>query len=192
MDLVPSEDQVRCATTIPRSITIGSLTKPYGMGALRLGWLVLGEDLVGERTRLLDHLYMGYVDPPTPAIRVGLRALKRIEDLRAPYNNFAAKSRPLLYRWSQETPGVTAYCSGRGLTIFARIENLDASGAPKPGATDTMAFSKFAAAQFDLAVTPGEFFGVPGCLRLGFGSPSEHLQGALEQLTGALEAWRMQ
>ena len=87
-------------------------------------------------------------------------------------------------------PGVSALCSGRGLTIFARIENLDASGATKPGPTDTMAFSQFAAEHFDLAVTPGEFFGVPGCLRLGFGTPHEHLQGALKQLTLAIEAWR--
>jgi aspartate/methionine/tyrosine aminotransferase len=190
MDLVPVADQVRCATTIPRSITIGSLTKPYGMGALRLGWLVLGEDMAGERTRLLDHLYMGYVDPPTPAIRIGLRAVKRLDDLRAPYNNFAAECRPLLYRWAQEMPGVNAFCSGLGLTIFARIENLDATGATQSGPTDTMAFSKFAAEHFDLAVTPGEFFGVPGCLRLGFGTPREHLEGALQQLTKALEAWR--
>ncbi len=190
MDLVPEVDQVRCATTIPHSITIGSLTKPYGMGALRLGWLVLGEALAGDRTRLLDNLYMGYVDPPTAAIRIGLRALRRIEELRAPYNSFFAESRPLLYRWSQETPGVSALCSGLGLTIFARLENLDASGVHRSGPTDTMAFSKFAAKHFEVAVTPGEFFGVPGCLRLGFGTPQEHLEGALRQLTLALEAWR--
>ena len=150
----------------------------------------LGEALAGDRTRLLDNLYMGYVDPPTAAIRIGLRALRRIEELRAPYNSFFAESRPLLYRWSQETPGVSALCSGLGLTIFARLENLDASGVHRSGPTDTMAFSKFAAKHFEVAVTPGEFFGVPGCLRLGFGTPKEHLEGALRQLTLALEAWR--
>lgn len=190
MDLTPPVEQVRCAVQIPSSITLGSLTKAYGLGALRIGWLVLGESLTHERTRLLDNLYLNYVDPPTAALRIALRAGQKLSALLGPYTKFAVESRPLLVDWVQRTPGVSALCTERGLVLFVRIENWGANGEVQPGNTDTTALSVYLAEHFDLAVTPGEFFGQQGCLRLGFGNPREHIEHALLLLTEGLAAWR--
>ncbi len=190
MDLTPPAEQVRCAVHVPNSITIGSFTKPYGLGALRVGWIVLGEGLADERTRLLDNIYLNYVDPPTAALRIALRASEKLDALLGPFETFAASSRPLLFNWITNTPGVSALCAKRGLVVFARIANWDAEGELLPGDTNTEELSAFLAMNFDLAVTPGEFFGQPGCLRLGFGSPKEHIQEGLSRLTSGLAAWR--
>jgi aspartate/methionine/tyrosine aminotransferase len=164
----------------PNAISISSLTKAYGLGGLRLGWMVLGEGLVHERESLMDLAYLTYVDLPTPALRAGLLAFERLEELRAPIAQVNRESRPLLLEWLERTPGVSAERPDLGLSAFPSIE----------GVGDTTTLADYLLKEHGVGVVPGEFFGRPGHLRIGCGLPPSGLSAALEQLGRGLEAFR--
>jgi len=162
----------------PNAISIGSFTKAYGLGALRLGWLVLGDGVADQRARLEDAAFLDYVDPPTPILRLGIRALEQLEALRAPYARFLTECRPRLARWLEETPGVAGRPPDHGLIAFPRLVGID----------DTLAFQRRAVRDHGVDVVPGEYFGAPGHVRMGFGVEPAVLDEALARLTRALRA----
>ncbi len=156
----------------PNGISISSLTKAYGLGGLRLGWIVLGEALVNERESILDLAYLTYVDLPTPALRAGVLAIERLAELRAPLERVRRESRPGFLKWLAETPGLSSTEPSLGLTAFPRVE----------GVADTSALARHLVDHWDVGVVPGEFFGLPGHLRIGFAQEPANLELALSQL----------
>lgn len=180
MEFAPPERRVHAFALAPNTVSIGSLTKAYGLGALRVGWIVLGEGLADERLTLTDLAYLVHVDPPTPSLQAARTALDRLETLLQPARRFEAESRPHLVRWLADTPGVTGELGPFGLTAFPRIEGVD----------DTHALHRFLAEEEGVAVVPGEFFGMPGHVRVGYALPEATLVEALERLTRGIEAFR--
>jgi aspartate/methionine/tyrosine aminotransferase len=180
LEFVPRAERRSAVHLAPAAIALGSLTKAYGLGALRIGWIALGERARALRARFEDASYLATVDPPTPALRLGARALERIDALRAPYERLRALNRPLFARWLAETPGVEALVPEHGLIAFPRLE----------GIADTHAFQRFAAREHGVDVVPGEYFGAGGHVRLGYGVEPEVLRGGLERLGRALAAAR--
>lgn len=180
MEYAPLDGRTHAALLAPNAVSLGSLTKAYGLGPLRAGWVVLGEGLERERTALLDLQYLVHVDAPTISLRAARRALDVRGALLEPLRAFERTSRPLFARWLATTPGVHGHVGSYGLTAFPRIEGID----------DTRALSRFLAAEADVAAVPGEFFGTPGHLRLSFGQPVEVLGPALAQLATGLAAFR--
>ena len=176
MEYAPLGERFHAATLAPNAISLGSLTKAYGLGPLRAGWIVLGEGLAHERAELVDLTCLVHVDAPTSALRAARAALERREALLAPLRDLERTSRPLLERWLASTPGVTGRLGPYGLTAFPRIE----------GARDTRALAERLVAEADVDTVPGEFFGAPGHLRVSFGLPAPRLAAALERLTAGL------
>lgn len=163
----------------PNTVSIGSLTKAYGLGALRIGWIVLGEGLAAERARFVDMQYLNYVDPPTVSLRLGVRALDVLEKLREPLRVMEREQKPVLLSWLAETPGIDAVAPALGLTAFPRIA----------GVADTRAFARHLVAEHGVDVVPGEFFGRPGHLRLGCGLAPAELRAALGRVAAGLETF---
>ena len=84
MEYATNEDRVHAATLAPNAVSIGTLTKAYGLGPLRLGWVLLGEDLEAERERLLDLAHLTWLEPPTASLVLARRALDRLPELIRP------------------------------------------------------------------------------------------------------------
>ncbi len=164
----------------PNAVSISSLTKAYGLGGLRSGWIVLGEALVGERESLLDLAYLTYGDQPTHTLRAGLAALPRLPELRVAIDRARRDTRPLLLRWLASTPGVSSTEPALGLTAFPRIE----------GVADTSALADFLVKHWDVGVVPGEFFGRPGHVRIGSSEEPALLQAALDRLGAGIADYR--
>ncbi len=170
----------RACALAPNAISLGSLTKAYGLGPLRIGWIALGEGLALERDSIVDQAYLSYVDPPTVSLMAGGAALERLGLLIEPARELARTSRPVLEDWLSSTPGVEGFLGPLGLTAFPRLE----------GVSDTRAFSRALARELGVVVVPGEFFGLAGHVRIGYGLPAERLSQALERLTQGLLDWR--
>lgn len=179
-DFLPPAERVHAALVAPNAVSIGSFTKAYGLGGLRLGWLVLGEGLADQRRQLEDLIFLNYVDPPTPCLQAGLRALDHLDDLVAIYRRFHTESRPHLETWLRDTEGVDGELAPHGLIAFPHLEGVE----------DTRGFQRYLARAHDVTVVPGDFFGAPGHLRLGFGQESELVQEGLRRLGEGLVAWR--
>ena len=164
----------------PNGVSISSLTKAYGLGGLRLGWMVLGEGLLDQRESLLDLAYLTYVDMPTPALRAGSLAFEQLPKLRPALELVDRESRPVLMDWLARTPGVDGPLPELGLTAFPRVD----------GVRDTAGLAEYLLNQHGVGVVPGEFFGRPGHLRIGCGLPPERLGAALASLESGLARFR--
>ncbi|MCK4613357.1 MAG: pyridoxal phosphate-dependent aminotransferase, partial [Thermoplasmata archaeon] len=66
---------------------------------------------------------------------------------------------------------------------FPRITNQNGEKA------DTMALGRFLAERHKVLITPGEYFGMTGHIRIGYGIPCEKLEQALEALSNGLDGW---
>jgi aspartate/methionine/tyrosine aminotransferase len=156
------------------------LTKAYGLGSLRIGWIALGEGLVRERHVLDDMAALGWVYPPTVTLRAGTLAFAHMEALLEPVARVRSTNRPLWERWLEETEGVEAFVPEHGLIAFPRLSGIG----------DTLDFSEYLVREHEVDVVPGEFFGMAGHIRVGYGLAPEKLAPALERLARGIRAYR--
>lgn len=182
MEFVPNQRRVHAFDVAPNGVSIGTLTKAYGLGALRIGWMILGEGVAADHMGVTDMSYLAYLDPPTPSLVGARRALDHLEELSQPIRRVEAESRPHWERWLRDTPGIDAVVPEFGLNSFPRIE----------GVADTAALTVFLQREHQVDVVPGEYFGRAGHLRVSCGVPEETLKEGLERLTRGIEAWRVQ
>ena len=147
-----------------------------------MGWIVLGEGLAasGERERLLDESFLLWIDPSTPALRGAMRALDHLPTLLAPARRFEVECLPHLEDFLERARDVEAIRPALGLSAFARLGGVD----------DTLAFARWLLAEHGVGVVAGEYFGMRGYARLGYGLPEATLVEALERLALGLEQWR--
>jgi len=180
MEYAPrNEDRVHASTLAPNAVAISTLTKAYGLGALRAGWMLLGEGLAGERDHLVDLQYLTWIDPPTPSLNAAVRALGRLPELLRPLRVVEAESQPHLHRWLRSSSLVEATVPPFGILSFPRVR----------GVSDTKALATFLAQEQGVAVVPGEAFGAPGHLRVACGVPESTLVEGLVRLEAGLQAW---
>lgn len=180
MEWIPKAQRVHAALLAPNGVSIGSLTKAYGLGPLRAGWLVLGEGLVHERQRLIDLLYLDYVDPPTMALRAYSHALEHLEALAQPIAALLEHSRPPWERFLQSCPDLEAWIPPHGFIAFPRVR----------GVADTRELCEALVHEFQVDVVPGHFFGAPQHIRVGCPQPPAMVQAGLERLRAGLAALR--
>jgi len=180
MEFASPPDRVHAFSLAPNTVSIGSLTKAYGLGALRIGWLVLGEEVASQRAAIQELAYLLWVDPPTPSLKLALCALNRLEELLAPLRSYEALCRPHLERWLETNEEVEGTLGPLGLVAFPRVLGVES----------TAELARFLAEEHGVGVVPGEFFGCPGHIRVGFGVPEATLTGGLERLSAGLAAWR--
>lgn len=180
MEYLPNARRVHAFDATPNGVSIGTLTKAYGLGALRIGWLILGEGVAQDHMALTDMSYLAYLDPPTPSLVAGRRALDHLAQLSQPIRRIEVESRPHWVRWLQETPGIRAVVPEFGINAFPRIEGVD----------DTAALTVYLQREHGVDVVPGEYFGAGGHLRVSCGVPEETLKEGLERLTNGIDSWR--
>jgi aspartate/methionine/tyrosine aminotransferase len=155
----------------PRMITTSSLTKAYGLNALRVGW-VIAEDETAERLRRLNDLFA--IIMPLPIERMAARALDRAEELLTPLKKLLVDNHETVKDFIEDQPLLDWTPPAAGPICFVRL---------KEGALGELV-SRLQ--ESDTAVAPGTFFGVPDHFRLGFGVEEEILLEGLRRLEAAL------
>ena len=151
----------------PRFVTTRSLTKVFGLAALRAGW-ILAEAELAARMRRLNGLFTSSMSHP--AERLAARALdhaemvvamqrRRVDRNRAIATEFVASQRML--SWVQPDAGTVGFVRLEGGDVDGLVQRLLAN---------------------DSLVTPGRFFGVDDHFRIGFGMEQPHLEEGLRRL----------
>jgi len=179
-EFLPPEERVHAFSLAPNAVSIGSLTKAYGLGGLRIGWILLGDDVARDAESVLDALFLLTVDPATPCLRAAHRALDCLPRLLQPLRRIEHESRPLWERWLSASDDFECHVARRGLIAFPRVI----------GVNDTRALVKFLQSEHGVDVVPGEFFGAPGYIRVGCGLPAESLREGLARLETGVRAFR--
>ncbi len=181
-EFVPPKRRVHAFDVAPNGVTISGLTKAYGLGGLRIGWMILGEQVAEEMLQVTDMSYMTYLDPPTASLVAARIALDHLPALLQPLARISAQSRPIWEKWLRVTPGVSSFVPEFGIIAFPRIRDVG----------DSAALASFLQSEFQVDVVPGEYFGRPGHLRVSCGVPAETLRLGLEQLAKGIEAFKSQ
>jgi aspartate/methionine/tyrosine aminotransferase len=155
----------------PRFVTTRSLTKVYGLAALRAGWILAEPDLA-DRMRRLNGLFTNSMAHPTE--RLALRALDNAERMLEPGRARVARNRAAVAQlveahpelsWVQPEAGTVGFVRLKGDDVDALVERLLAR---------------------DTLVVPGRFFRAADHFRIGFGMDASQLREGLRRLSSAL------
>jgi len=164
----------------PAFVSINSLSKVYGLAALKCGWIVADADTVARIAAVHGREAFG-VSKLTHAVASAV-----LED-EAPFAAFVdevlEEGRPVMRAWAAEL-AFEGLIEGEvppfGCLYFPRLV----------GAPDTRAFAAGLWRDHGVAVAPGELFQRPGHVRIGFGRRRAVLAPALARLAEALRASR--
>lgn len=172
--------QTLAAHDSPWFASVGSLSKLYGLHALKCGWIATGAAVHAAIAQAYGRLENG-ASRLTHAIAA--RVLEDPAPFEAHWRGVLAAARPQVQaRLAElERAGLLhAQLPATGCIGFPRL--------PEGGGDDD--FSVFAWQTQALAVAPGRLFGRPGHLRIGFGRGSADVAEGLDRLEVALRAWR--
>lgn len=157
------------ASLAPHVITTSSLTKVYGLGGLRTGWL-LAEPSVADRARnVMDHLS---VNNSAPGMNLAIRAFRNMDRLVARTHGRYERGWPVVRQWLADRPDVS--CTGNDGATFVFL-NLGPE-------VETQRILDLALSRYETKFVPGRFFDRPHHLRLGFCLPPDDLREALSRL----------
>lgn len=166
------DPEIRSAINIsPRFVTTRSLTKVFGLAALRAGWILADTDLA-VRMRRLNGLFASSMSHP--AERLAARTFEHARTLLDKQRKRVARNRSVVTSFIESQPRLSWVAPDAGTVGFVRLEG---------GSVDEVAERLLAR---DSLVTPGRFFGAADHFRIGFGMESDHLDEGLRRLAGVL------
>lgn len=149
-------------------VAIGDVSKGFGLGGLRIGWLATASAAVRDAAAAVKDLTT--VGNAAPSELLAAWALRRRETLLAPVRDVAGANLEVLQRWIEATPGASLTPPRDGLVAFPRI--------PDAGIAAVERLRR----ERGVAVVPGELFGAPGHVRFGLGVAPDRFRVALQRL----------
>jgi len=159
------------AARAPHWVTTASLTKVYGLGSLRIGW-VAGDAATREACRsALDSLSAG---PAGPSAALALALLPHLDSLRARTHAILAQNHAAFGRFAQRDSRFGGPAPA-GTTTWREFA----------GADEGDRFAAFAGERFGLAIARGSYFGRARGIRITLGSEPAQFAAALEALERA-------
>ena len=165
------------ATLAPNIISANSLTKVFGLHALKCGWMVGKPELL-ERVLNDSSEGDGGISKLSHAVAAHVLESAQIFDKR--WQILLAFTRPILARHVDAMVAdglIEGALPDYGCMYFPKIV----------GVRDTTALARKLWERYALLVAPGEYFGMPGHIRIGFGSGENVLDDGLARLHRALK-----
>lgn len=158
-----------------RAISVGTLSKGYGLPGLRIGWCFAPPEVIDLSIQLRDYTTL-YISPLTEL--VGQKAIERADLLLKIKMDDAKSNSHLLDEWlARQADFVVASPYDGGVTRLLRFANVE----------DTEQFCRDLAKDTGVMVVPGECFGLKGYVRFGFGASPEHFSKGLALMSDYLE-----
>ncbi|MDZ4803957.1 MAG: pyridoxal phosphate-dependent aminotransferase [Candidatus Eisenbacteria bacterium] len=150
-------------------VIASSLTKVYGLGGLRAGWLIGPPDILARAARVVDLLHVNDPAPMLPFVLAGFVAAER---LRERHLALSREGRSILDNWMRRHPEFGWVPPDGGLCSFPRLPG---------GCTGTHVHERLLREEATLVV-PGHYFEDDRHIRLGVGGGPAALAGGLEAL----------
>lgn len=167
------------AALSPAVISLSSLTKIYGLGVLRCGWIVGAPQVIETLRRLNGRIEFGI---STLSHAVAAHVMSNAAVFAQHSRSYVERCRPRFQAWF-ETMVAEGLMGGElpddGCICFPSL----------PGIADSRAFSEWLIARSGVIVAPGEYFGAPGHVRIGFCQEDDKLDAGLRGLEEGLRAY---
>ncbi len=154
-------------------LATNSLTKVYGLGGLRAGWLLTRPELAERARDMMDLLS---VENAGPAMSLALQAFSSLKALEDRFRRLFKEGQSTFRKWLDHEPLVQGYENFGAVFEWVKLpEGVDADG-----------FADLLAAEHHTQVVSGSFFGMKDHIRLGVALPSTDLAEALSRISEAL------
>lgn len=158
-----------------RAISMGTLSKAFGLPGLRVGWCIAPEEILAECVRLRDYISL-HLSPLVEILARGV--IEHADDIIHNRLGLAKQNLAVCERWAAENADhIGWYRPVGGVTAFPRLKTV----------ANVDALCRRLAEQKVLTV-PGSCFGQPQHIRLGFGGDRHGLEEGLRLLSAALHA----
>lgn len=156
-----------------RTLSLGTLSKAYGLPGLRVGWC-LGDPAVLEGMAKVRDYTTLHLSPLVELIAE--RVVDAADRVLAQKRAIARRNRATVEAWMAEQEGLIGWTvPAGGVCGFPRLE-----------VPEVEAFCHRLAREHRVMLVPGTCFGTPGHARLGFGGPADALELGLGRLADAL------
>ncbi|MFJ4189453.1 capreomycidine synthase [Kitasatospora sp. NPDC089509] len=173
-DLVFDAPALPAPTHYERALCFGTMSKAFGLPGLRVGWGIAAPEIVHAAVGVRDYTTLAL----SPMVEwVAQRALNGAEHLIGPRMATAAANRRLVREWLSVRPDAVSATAGAGVVVFPHLTRVP----------DTMALCERLMREYRVLLVPGEAFGVPGRVRLGFGGTTADLAAGLDALSHLLD-----
>jgi aspartate/methionine/tyrosine aminotransferase len=167
-------DKAESAFMLANNIfVVSSLTKVYGLGGIRAGWIISPAEWVPALRRIADHIHVEHV---YLSEQIALHALDRLDEIRAITRPRIEKNGALVKSFIQGEEKLSWAEPDGGIVCFPKLEGAEEAGR----------FCRSLLEQYDTAVVPGLFFESPRHFRLAFGARTDILEKGLDNIARAL------
>jgi aspartate/methionine/tyrosine aminotransferase len=157
----------------PNFIITTSLTKAYGLTALRCGWVV-GAPALAERMWRINDLYGATSPYPTDLLSV--IALDQLPEIAARAKKLLNTNRALLKTFLGSRQDLLAIWPEWGAIVFPQLSTGHAD-----------AFCQLLREKYETGVVPGRYFEAPEHIRIGVGGETETVREGLARIGAALD-----
>jgi aspartate/methionine/tyrosine aminotransferase len=157
-------------------IVTSSLTKAFGLGGLRCGWVLASPDLVQRMWRLND-LYGS--NAPHPSECLSVLVFDHLDRISARAQHILRTNRTAFGDFLTSLPELDCVVPEHG-AIFA----------PRVGDESSFEFCRMLEQRYETSVVAGEYFYMPGYVRVGIGGDPEMTREGLERLGQAIREVR--
>jgi capreomycidine synthase len=164
------------AARYERAVSMGTLSKAYGLPGLRVGWCLAGPEVLGRMVHLRDYLTL-HLSPLVELLAAGV--IDRADRILAEKRALLRRNLARVEAWIAEQDGAVTWTPPAGGACgFPRFHEVP----------DIEAFCHCLARERRVLLVPGTCFGVSGHARLGFGGCAPALDEGLARLAEALRA----
>jgi capreomycidine synthase len=161
-----------------KAISLGTLSKGYGLAGLRVGWCLASPDLLMRFVRLRDYTTL-YLSPLVEVI--AQRVIEKADLLLGIRLSRARENLDILADWVGRNREFVEWVRPQGgVTAFVLLRSIP----------DVEEFCHRFARDYGVMLVPGSCFNHPDYVRLGFGGPTADLEEGLSRLSRALIAHR--
>lgn len=158
----------------PKAVSIGTMSKFFGLPGLRLGWLAGTSELAQACWELRDYISLS---PAMLSDRFAQIAVANHEKVRERNHAVLEQNLAKARAWFAENHDIVSWTEPKaGLLAMVKVHGFD----------NTDALSEHLAANVGVMLAPGSAFGLPGYLRIGIGQRPTIFAEALDRAAVAI------
>jgi aspartate/methionine/tyrosine aminotransferase len=162
-----------------KGISIGDLSKPFGAGGLRLGWLASADQSILTKCLPLR----GYTTMSNSSLSEYLACLiiNNRKKFLAPRLRVARKNYELLKKFLYKYDSIFDFIEPRiGVTLLVRLKiNIS-----------SLDFCRGLIKKYNTLLVPGSVYGLNNYLRIGFGGPTKAFKRGLDNLEKYVQSFQ--
>jgi hypothetical protein len=164
----------------PQFVSTNSLTKFYGLGGLRCGWILAEPELARKIWRLND---LFGASQPHPAELLAAAALAHLPRIAAESRALLDANRPAFNRFLEEREELEAPPLTHGTVSFPRLRAGDGDAVER--------LSELLIEKYETSIVPGRFFERPAHFRVGIALDAEVFTEGLSRLGAAFDELKL-